>query len=223
MKKTIELPNSVPELQAIILSQEKEIALLKQQYNNLIEQIKLAQQRKFAPASESNLLQLDLQFDEAEAVPVEALPQEENTVTVTYTRNKPKRRTLPDNLPREIIEHDISEADKLCACGCVKQRIGEAVTEQLAIIPAQLKVIAHVRPKYACNKCDEGVTIAPMPSLFLPKSMATPGLVAHTIINKYQDHLPLYRQEKIWERMGIDIARNTAIPKRIENSMVFSV
>ncbi len=203
MKKTIDLPTSIPELQAMIQAQLEEIASLKAQYRRMLEQFKLAQQRKFARSSESNplQLQLDLQFDEADSVPVAELPQEENTVTITYTRNKPKRRTLPDNLPREVIEHDIAELDKQCACGCLKQRIGEEVTEQLEVIPAQLKVIQHVRFKYACNRCDEGVSIAPMPRLFLPKSMATPSLVAYTIINKYQDHLPLYRQENIWHRM----------------------
>ena len=178
-------------------------------YKQALEQFKLAQQRKFTSSSESHVLQMDIQFDEADSVPAEELPKEESTLTITYTRNKPKRRTLPDNLPREVIEHDVPEHEKQCACGCLKQRIGEEVTEQLDIIPAQLKVIKHVRPKYACNRCDEGVSIAPMPTLFLPKSMATPSLVAHTIVSKYQDHLPLYRQEKIWQRMGIEIARNT--------------
>lgn len=210
MKKTDELPQSVPELHALILALQGENSALKQKYQHVLEQFRLAQQRKYARSSESNVLQMELQFDEADAVPAKELPAEENTVTITYTRNKPKRRTLPDDLPREVIEHDIPEQDKQCACGCLKQRIGEEVTEQLEIIPAQLKVIAHVRPKYACNKCDDGVSIAPMPKLFLPKSMAAPSLVAHTIVSKYQDHLPLYRQEKIWERMGIDIARNTA-------------
>ena len=210
MKKTIALPTSIEEKDALILAQQEEIERLHERYRNVLEQFKLAQQRKFARSSEeSNSLQLELQFDEAEAVPVEALPQEENTVTITYTRRKPKRRTLPDNLPREVIEHDVSEHDKLCACGCMKQRIGEEITEQLEFIPAKLTVIQHVRPKYACNRCDEGVSIAPMPKLFLPKSMATPSLVAHTIVSKYQDHLPLYRQEKIWQRMGVDMARNT--------------
>jgi transposase len=111
--------------------------------------------------------------------------------------------------PTEVIEIDVPEQEKQCACGCMKQRIGEEVTEQLEIIPAQLKVIAHVRPKYACNRCDEGVSMAAMPTLFLPKSMATPSLVAYTIVNKYEDHLPLYRQEKIWLRMGIEMPRNT--------------
>ena len=209
MKKTIELPQSLHESHALILSQQEEIVQLQARYRQMLEQFKLAQQRKYARSSESNVLQLELelQFDEAESVPTEELPVEEDTtITVTYTRRKPKRRPLPDNLPREVIEHDVPEHEKQCACGCVKQRIGEEVTEQLEVIPAQLKVIQHVRPKYACNRCDEGVTIAPMPKLFLPKSMATPSLVAYTIISKYQDHLPLYRQEKIWQRMGIEIA-----------------
>jgi len=209
MKKTTVLPKSIEEKDALILAQQEEIERLQAQYKLMLEQLKLAQQRKYARSSESNVLQLDLQFDEADSVPAEELPKEESTITITYTRNKPKRRTLPDNLPREVIEHDIPEHEKQCACGCVKQRIGEEVTEQLEVVPAQLKVIQHVRPKYACNRCDEGVSIAPMPTLFLPKSMATPSLVAHTIVSKYQDHLPLYRQEKIWQRMGIEIARNT--------------
>jgi len=210
MKKTINIPVSIEEKDALILAQQEEIERLHDRYRQVLEQFKLAQQRKFARSSESNVLQMELQFDEADSLPVEELPQEENTtITITYTRNKPKRHALPDNLPREVIEHDVPEHEKQCACGCLKQRIGEEITEQLEFIPAQLKVIAHVRPKYACNRCDEGVSIAPMPKLFLPKSMATPSLIAHTLVSKYQDHLPLYRQEKIWQRMGIDIPRNT--------------
>ena len=197
MEKTADLPTSVPELHDLISSLQEEVGHFKQKYYFMLEQFKLAQQRQFARSSESNVLQYEMQFDEAEAVPAEEIPEEENTITVTYTRSKPKRRTLPDNLPREVIEHDIEESEKQCACGCLKKRIGEEITEQLEIVPAQLKVIQHVRPKYACNRCDEGVIIAPMPTLFLPKSMASASLVAHTIINKYQDHLPLYRQEKI--------------------------
>ena len=210
MKKTIDLPTSIEEKDALILAQQDEIDRLNARYRQVLEQFKLAQLRKYARSSESNVLQIELQFDEADSVPTEELPKEEdNTITVTYTRNKPKRRPLPDNLLREVIEYDVPEHEKQCACGCLKQRIGEEVTEQLEVIPAQLKVIQHVRPKYACNRCDEGVVIAPMPTLFLPKSMAAPSLVAYTIISKYQDHLPLYRQEKIWQRMGIEIARNT--------------
>lgn len=208
MKKAEVIPNSLEEKDALIHSLREENASVKQRYEYLLEQFKLSQQRRFSVSSES-ADQLSLQFDEAEAAPVEALPVEENTLTITYTRSKPKRRLLPAELPREVIEHDIVKLDKQCACGCLKQRIGEEVSEQLEIIPAQLKVIAHVRPKYACNRCDESVSIAPMPRLFLPKSMAAPSLVAHTIVSKYENHLPLYRQEKIWQQMGIELARNT--------------
>lgn len=209
MKNAVIIPKSIEEKDALIRALFEENAQLKQQYFRVLEQFKLAQQRHFARSSESNILQMELQFDEAEAVAAEALPEEDSTITVTYTRGKPKRRTLPEDLPREVIEHDIPEYDKQCDCGCAKQRIGEEITEQLEIIPAVLKVIAHVRPKYACNRCDESVSIAPMPKLFLPKSIATPSLAAHTLISKYQDHLPLYRQEKIWQRMGVDMPRNT--------------
>lgn len=177
--KNSDLPLSIGELHAkieslnvLIQSQKKEIISLNQKYINLLEQFKLAQQRKFGRSSESNVLQMEMQFDEAEAVPPEELPAENNTITVTYTRNKPKRRTLPADLPRERIEYDISDSEKQCLCGCLKQRIGEEVTEQLDIIPAKLKVIAHIRPKYACNRCnrcDSGVSIASMPTFFYLK------------------------------------------------------
>lgn len=209
MKTEMNLPESIAELHQLILAQQEEIDLLKDKYQRMLEQFKLAQQRKFKPSSESHPEQLALQFDEAEAVPASELPEEENTIEVSYVRNKPKRKALPKDLPRVVITHDIPEADKLCACGCEKKRIGEAVTEQLEIVPAKLQVIAHVRPKYACNHCDEGVSIAPMPQLFLPKSMASPSLLAHTLVAKYENHLPLYRQEKIWERLGVALARNT--------------
>ena len=107
MKKTIGLPTSIEEKDALILAQQEEIERLNARYLRVLEQFKLAQQRKYARSSESDVLQLELQFDEADSVPAEELPKEEdNTITVTYTRSKPKRRPLPDNLPREVIEHD---------------------------------------------------------------------------------------------------------------------
>jgi transposase len=217
MKMTHDNSIFSPEFQAILApSQQVEIESLQQEaqewkekYHHLLEQLRLAKQQRFDRSSEANVLQGELQFDEAEHIEATELPQEENTVTVTYTRKKPVRRPLPEHLPRELIEHDIPAEEKLCDCGCMKQRIGEEVTEQLEYIPAQLKVIAHVRPKYACNRCDERVSIASLPQLFLPKSIATPSLAAHTIISKYEDHMPLYRQEQMWARLGIELPRNT--------------
>lgn len=198
-----------PFQQAEMESLQQEAQEWKEKYHHLLEQLRLAKQQRFGCSSEAHIGQGELQFDEAESVETTGLPQEENTVTVTYTRKKPVRRPIPAHLPREVIEHDITEEEKLCICGCMKQRIGEEVTEQLEYVPAKLSVIAHVRPKYACNRCDEAVIIAPMPSLFLPKSLAAPSLVAQTIVSKYEDHLPLYRQEQIWARLGIEMPRNT--------------
>ena len=187
MKNVAIIPESVEEKDALIRALLEENAQLKQQYFRVLEQFKLAQQRHFAGSSESNILQMELQFDEAEELLPEALPQEDNTITVTYTRGKPKRRTLPEDLPREVIEHDIPEHDKLCVCGCMKQRIGEEVTEQLEIIPAVLKVIAHVRPKYACNRCDEGVSIASMPK----KSHVKPNIHPSNVMRGLEKSKPI--------------------------------
>jgi hypothetical protein len=87
----------------------------------------------------------------------------EEKETVSYERKKPKRKPLPKDLAREEIIHDIDDKDKVCDCGCEKKKIGEEVSEQLEVIPASIKVVAHIRPKYACNRCDSAVAIAPMP------------------------------------------------------------
>ena len=211
------LPESSKELQNIILSlhqslaeKENELFSFKSKYENLIEQINLAKQQCFGKKSESNLLlQPDL-FDEAGVeLPDEAgveLPDEvkaqlsdenksaEEIAIAAHTRKKhPVRKPFPKDLPREVITHDIADYEKICACSCQLTKIGEEISEQLKYIPAQLSVVQHVRPKYACKSCQEGVKIAPMPVLLLPKTMATPELVAQTIIAKYCDHLLLYR------------------------------
>ncbi|MEO8964552.1 MAG: IS66 family transposase [Gammaproteobacteria bacterium] len=205
------LPSSAEQLQKIIFLQQQEIADYKDRYVRLLEKIKLERTRVFSPSSEKNILQSDL-FDEAGVeLPEEAKEQLVNEVEVKfYTRKKhPVRRPLPDYLSREVVMHDIPEADKICSCGEQLVRIGEDISEQLKYIPAQISVIQHVRPKYACKPCQENVKIAAMPVLLLPKSIATPELVAHVIISKYCDHLPLYRQEAIWQRMEVDMPRSS--------------
>lgn len=175
----------------------------------LLEQFRLARQERFAPRSEKTIYQADL-FDEAG---IESEGSEENQDTIeikSHQRKKhPVRKPLPSDLPREQIIHDIKDEEKICACGTYLSKIGEEITEQLKFIPAQLSVIQHVRYKYACKPCQENVRIAAMPVLLLPKTNATPELVAHTIISKYADHVPLYRQAKIWDRVDIDLPRST--------------
>jgi transposase len=121
----------------------------------------------------------------------------------------PGRRPLPEALPRQRVEIDLPEADKICACGHRKTRIGEAVTEKLEFVPASLRVIETARLKYACPHCHEGVVEAPAPPQALEKSLAGEGLLAHVMVSKYVDHLPLYRLERIFLRQGVDLSRTT--------------
>jgi len=121
----------------------------------------------------------------------------------------PGRRPLPEALPRQRVEIDVPEADKICACGHRKTRIGEAVTEKLEFVPASLRVIETARLKYACPHCHEGVVEAPAPPQALEKSLAGEGLLAHVMVSKYVDHLPLYRLERIFLRQGVDLSRTT--------------
>jgi transposase len=212
MKITRKNRQESPEnLYQIIDDLKTELASYKLKYANLLEEIRLAKQHRFAPSSEKNILQPDL-FDEAGIeLPEEVNEQLSDEIEVkSHTRKQhPVRRKLPEYLPREVVLHDIPAADKVCHCGEHLVRIGEEVSEQLKYIPAQVSVIQHMRPKYACKPCQENVKIAPMPTLLLPKSIATPELVAHVIISKYCDHLPLYRQEAMWGRMEVDMPRSS--------------
>ncbi|MES0386030.1 MAG: IS66 family transposase, partial [Hyphomicrobium sp.] len=122
---------------------------------------------------------------------------------------------MPDHLPRTRVEHDIPEAGKTCPCGCRKTRIGEVTSEQLDIIPEKIQVLQHVRFKYACRSCegvdDDGPTVvtAPMPPQPIPKSNASPGLLAYIGVAKFVDGMPLYRLEPRFKRIGVEIPRNT--------------
>lgn len=227
MKIIEKLPNTLEESHQIILNlqqslQEIEHSLKNEKLKNayLLEQFRLARQERFAPKSEKNIYQADL-FDEA-GIEKEEIEEEQSTVDVkSYQRKKrPIRKSLPSDLPREQIIHDIKEEEKVCDCGTALSRIGEEITEQLKFIPAQLSVIQHIRPKYACKPCQENVRIAEMPPLLLPKSHATPELVSHTIISKYADAIPLYRQSKIWNRVDIDLPRSTLCSWLLNTSQI---
>jgi transposase len=114
----------------------------------------------------------------------------------------------------EVI-HDLGEEEKACGCGAQMSRMGEEVSEKLDIIPAKMQVIRHIRYKYACKSCEGvestggAVRVAPCPPQLIPQGIATSGLLAHILVSKYADALPLYRQEKILERMGVELGRAT--------------
>ena len=167
--------------------------------------------RKSERLDEEAIKQLGLLFNEAEANSEneqEELPIEETTSVKEYKRKK-GRRPLPKELPREQIIYDLTEEEKQCGCGCQLSKIGEEKSEQLDYIPAKLQVIEHIRYKYACKGCEDIIRCAKLPNKPLPKAKATAGLLAHIMVSKYTDHLPLYRQTEIFKRHAIDIPRST--------------
>ena len=172
--------------------------------------------RKSEVLSEEERQQLRL-FDEAESALQEAERELSETVIVpSHTRVRPKRRPLPEGFPREDNLVDIPDSEKRCACGATLMRIGQEVSEKLDVIPPQVRVIRTIRPKYACHVCegsgDEGkpaVRIAAAPAALIPKGIATGGLLAHIVTGKFCDDLPLYRQEKQFQRIGVDLSRRT--------------
>ncbi len=182
----------------------------------LLEQIRLLRAQLFGRKSEkikpgSSVQPLFL-FD----MPEPEIKEEEEEVHVpAHNRRKRGRKPLPEELPRLEVIHDLDDSEKVCGCGCELSRIGEEVSEQLDVIPAQVRVIRHIRPKYACKNCegveDDGpaVRIAPVPPQIIPKSIAGPGLLAHILTGKFIDHTPFYRQEKQFVRLGVEVSRTS--------------
>jgi len=118
------------------------------------------------------------------------------------------RGNLPTDLPR--IEQVVEPESLACPCGCGQMhKIGEDRTERLDIVPAQLRVLVTVRPKYACRACTDGVTQAPAPAALIEGGLPTEGAIAHVLVSKYADHLPLYRQSQMLARSGVTIDRGT--------------
>jgi len=191
------------ELQALKLREKDDRILVMQELINLLVL------RKFASRSEKKTDPSGDVFNVDEP-DIEEVGATEETVTVQeHTRKVPKRDKLPTNLPRVIIEHDLPEEQKICACGCALTFIESVPTEQLDIIPAIVQVLVHMRKKYACRSCNLTIKTAPMPLQPIPKSMASPGLLAHILVSKYCDHLPLYRQVQIFNRCDILLSRGT--------------
>ena len=131
-------------------------------------------------------------------------------------RRRPKRKQLPQSLPRVERVIDLPEQDKQCACGHAMVRIGEDSAERLDVIPPKIQVIRTVRPKYACHHCEgsgdedrPAVRVAPAPPALIPKGLASAGLLAFIATAKFCDALPLYRQERQFERLGVELSRRT--------------
>ncbi len=158
--------------------------------------------------------QLELAFEELETAVAETEAEKDDADAPSGSSGKPKRKAkrnlghLPKSLPR--IEQTIEPDSTQCPCGCGEMvRIGEDRSERLDIIPAQFRVLVTIRPKYACRTCTDGVTQAPAPSHLIEGALPSEGLIAHVLVSKYADHLPLYRQAQIYARSGLDLHRST--------------
>ena len=208
------LPDDVETLREIIVQQQAQLEDKSEQISTLEEYIRLLKRQRFGTSSErASIDQLGL-FNEAEATDGaeddSAVDDAPETAVAAHTRKKRGRKPLPDVLPRVEIVHDLAEDEKICAHdGHALEEIGREVSEQLEIIPATIQVLRHIRPKYACPRCKTGIKIAPVPPQPIPKSLASPGLLAHVAVSKYVDALPLYRQEAMLGRLGIDLPRAT--------------
>ena len=200
------LPDDPAALKAMLAAREAEIDRLRQI-------IKELQRHRFGRRAESLPVdQLLLGLEEAEQVEAEGFATEDGgdpAKRETRTRKRSANRgSLPAHLPR--IERIIDIADKTCPC-CRGQLhvMGEDVSERLDIVPAQFRVIVTRRPKYACRACEEVVVQAPVPARLVEGGIPTEATVAHVLVAKYADHLPLYRQSQIYARQGINLDRST--------------
>jgi transposase len=221
------LPENTSELKKLLASSYEKIdqlqrtnTTLEQNLEVLSEQIALWQKKFFGRKSEKytedELLQSRLFDEAAEDLEGSASPEDTTLEVRPHRRKRPVRTQLPDNLPTIDVVHDIPEGQKRCGCGAELKRIGEEVSKKLDIIPAKFQVIRHIRPKYACGECEgsddeqhPAVRIAPPVAQIIPKGIPTAGFVAYIVTAKYCDAIPLYRQEKQFSRIGMNISRSS--------------
>ena len=188
---------------------EQENARLNAKVLSLQEQLNLALARRYAASSEKLSPDQIRLFDEAEVEAQKESPEDETVTVPEHSRWKRGRKKLPDSLSRIDIVHELAADERRCPHdGGVLVEIGEVTSEQLDIVPAKIQVIRHIRKQYAC-KCGQCIKTAPLPPQPIPKSLASPGLLAHITVSKYQDALPLYRQETILRRIGVELPRAT--------------
>lgn len=181
----------------------------------LYEQIALMRRRQFGASSESMSGQARL-FDEAEVLAGESPGDEDETrdadateAKAKSTRVRGKRAPLPAELPRVDIVHEVPESERVCACGTPMVVIGEDISEQLDLVPMKVQVLRHIRRRYGCPKGEHAPVSAPLPAQPLPKSNASPDLLAMLIAVKYVDGLPLARFEHVLGRSGVVVPRQT--------------
>ncbi|TKB63761.1 MAG: IS66 family transposase [Nitrospira sp.] len=201
------LPDDTAALKALVHALANEVKSKGLKIVQLEARIAKLKRLQFGQSSEKiarEIEQLELELDELHED--ESAQATERPATVQALVEKPARRPLPEHLPRQ---EEVHEPSCTCPnCGGAMRRLGEDVTEVLEYVPASFKVIRHVRPKLSCRMCETIVQV-PMPSLPIERGRPGPGLLAHVLVAKYADHLPLYRQSGIYAREGVELERST--------------
>jgi transposase len=198
-------------LKTLILAQHKQLL----SHENEIEHLKLLiaklRRMQFGRSSEKldrQIEQLELRLDELQTAQAESTASwQETAVLPVANAAKPARRPLPEHLPREVRKY-MPKQEACPDCGGELKHLGEDVSEILEYVPERFKVIRQVRSKLACVCCDK-IVQAEAPSRPIERGVAGPGLLAHVLVSKYCDHLPLYRQSEIYAREGVELDRST--------------
>jgi transposase len=205
-----QLREMVRSLMGTVVAKDREIAFKQATIDKITHEMAVLKRLKFAARSEAfnaeqkSLLEETIDADLAalQAELDKVRPSEKNT----GEKKEPKREALPAHLPRREIRHEPESTT--CTCGCALKRIGEDIAEKLDYAPGVFTVERHVRGKWVCAKC-ETLVQAPVAPHIIDKGIPTSGLLAQVLVAKFLDHLPLYRQERIFERAGLAIARST--------------
>lgn len=189
---------------------DREIAFKQAIIDKISHEIAVLKRLKFAAKSEQYTAEQKSLLEETIDADLAALQAELHKVKPSAPDNsektKPKRQELPANLPRREVRHE--PENTTCSCGCALKRIGEDVSQKLDYVPGVFTVERHVRGKWVCSHCQTLVQ-APVAPHIIDKGIPTSGLLAQVLVAKFLDHLPLYRQERIFERAGLAIARST--------------
>ena len=202
----VALPDDVAALKALVLEQRAQLATRVAEIEHLKLLIAKLRRMQFGRSSERldrQIEQMELRLEELQTAQAELPPVGKPQVE---EKSKPVRRPLPEHLPRERVVHE--PACTCPDCGTAMKKIGEDVSEMLDYVPARFRVIRHVRPKLACPECERIVQVE-APSRPIDRGTAGAGLLAHVLVSKYADHLPLYRQTQIYAREGVELERST--------------
>lgn len=211
MLDAAELPDDIAALKAMLVAAALRDQRKGERIAHLEKLVAAFKQAAFGRRSEkSDPDQFELALEDLETAIAIVHAEEDAEDRLARRPAKPRnanRGSLPKHLPR--IEEIIEPESLVCGSGGGLHCIGEDVSERLDVIPAQFRVIVTRRPKYACRSCTDGVVQAPAPTRLIQGGLPTEATVAHVLVSKYADHLPLYRQAQIFSRQGVDLDRST--------------